>query len=239
MLVLAEAKASAHNSQKTPTHTILIQTVASNLKKTSEHIKTIDKKISELKSLDKKFSVFGSNDHKYKFNLKISENEVIKFENKHRIILPDSYREFILKFGNGGCGPDYGLLKIETGILDIPHYPEESDIIKLSNVFRFDNFWNLENFPDDDYQLWEKEYEDSKWSDGMLRICHQGCGVFLNLVITGKERGNIWVDDRVSDGGIYPVNHHKGKSKTDFTEWYLNWLNESIEKTTGNNVYKK
>ena len=34
MLVLAETEASAHNSQKTPTHTILIQTVSLNLMKT-------------------------------------------------------------------------------------------------------------------------------------------------------------------------------------------------------------
>ena len=205
--------------------------------RTTEQMKIVETKISELRLLDKTFSVFGSEDHKYEFNTEISKNELIEFENKHGITLPNSYREFILKFGNGGCGPAYGLLQIETGILDIPHYPEDSDIIKLSNEFRFDTFWNLENFPKNDYQLWEKEYDHSKWNDGMLRICHEGCGTFLNLVITGKERGNIWVDDRANDGGIYPVNHHKGKTKTDFIAWYLNWLNESIEKTTGNTAY--
>lgn len=200
------------------------------MKNLSENIKLIEQKISELRNLDKQFINFGSENHKYIFNSKISEKEVIEFENKHEIKLPSSFREFILHFGNGGCGPNYGLLKLETGILSIPHYPEHSDTIKLSNEFRFDTFWNLDDFPEDDYKLWEKEYEDSKWCDGMLRISHEGCGYFINLVITGKEKGNIWVDGRASDGGIYPYNHHKGITKTNFIQWYLNWLDNSIEK---------
>lgn len=200
------------------------------MKTQSEHIKTIERKLSELRNLDKKYNIFGSEEHQYKFNDRISEREVLKFENKHGIEIPKAYREFILKFGNGGCGPNYGLLTLETGVLNIPHYPEHSDIIKLSNEFRFEKCWNMD-YVDGDVQLWEKEYEDSKWCDGMLRISHEGCGYFANLVITGKERGHIWIDGRASDGGIYPVNHHKGESKTDFIQWYLNWLDESIEKS--------
>ena len=64
----------------------------------------------------------------------------------------------------------------------------------------------------------------------MLRISHEGCGYFANIIITGKERGNIWIDARASDGGIYPVNYHKGKEKTNFIEWYNNWLDKSLEK---------
>jgi hypothetical protein len=199
------------------------------LKETSENIKIIKKKISKLKSLDNTFSIFGSDNHKYKFSSKVSENEILKFEKAHGIRLPEFYREFILEFGSSGCGPCYGLLNLKYGILDIPQNTKESDIIKLSNNFRFNTFWNLEDFPKDDYDLWEDEYDDSKWCDGMLRICHEGCGYFVNIVITGKERGNIWVDGRVSEGGIYPVNYHKGKEITNFAEWYLDWLDDSID----------
>lgn len=202
------------------------------MKNTTEEIRIIEKKISKLKHLDKSFQIFGSEEHKYKFYSKISKNNVLQFENEHRITLPSFYREFILKFGSSGCGPNYGLMKLEYGVLDIPHNPKESDTIILSNEFRLNNYWNLENFPEDDYELWEKEYDDSKWCDGMLRISHEGCGYFANLVITGEERGNVWMDARVSEGGIYPINYHKGKMKTNFIEWYVDWLNESIEKLT-------
>lgn len=204
-----------------------------------DKMKIIADKISELKSLDKTFSVFGAYAHKYLFNHKISLNEIEDFEKEHQITLPTDYRDFILTFGNGGCGPDYGILTLKTGILDIPHYPSESDLIKLSNEFRFNTFWDLEYSPEDDFESWQNEYENSKWCDGMLRICHQGCGIFLNLVITGNERGNIWVDDRANDGGIYPYNFHLGKDKTDFFNWYIDWINKSLEflKNKGDNAF--
>jgi len=198
----------------------------------SEEILIIKKKISILKSLDKSFEIFGSENHNYKFHSKISEKEVLKFEKNHKITLPDFFREFVLEFGNGGCGPSYGLMKINNGVLDIPSYPKDSDTITLSNQFRFKTFWNLEDFAEDNYDLWEKEYDSSKWCDGMLRICHEGCGYYVNLVVTGKERGNIWLDARVSEQGIYPINHFKNKAKTSFFEWYLNWLDNSINELT-------
>ncbi|BAO77209.1 SMI1/KNR4 family protein [Winogradskyella sp. PG-2] len=199
------------------------------MNKSSEDILIIEKKIFELNSLDKTFKIFGSEDHKYEFSSSISENEVIEFEKTHNIILPSSYREFILKFGNSGCGPYYGLIKFKYGILNIPHSPKESEIIKLSKEMRFNTFWNLEDYSTENYQEWGNEYDDSKWSDGMLKICHEGCGYFINIVITGKERGNMWLDARVYDGGIFPVNYYKGKEKTNFTVWYLDWLNHSID----------
>lgn len=195
---------------------------------TSKNIKIIDDKLSVIRNLDKNFSIFGSEHHKYRFDSPISENEIIRFEKTHGFTLPKDYREFILEFGNGGSGPHYGLLSLEKGILDLPQNSKQSDIIKLSKPFRFKTIWNIDNIKGTlDFK--EEEYDNSKWADGMLRICHIGCGAFANIVVTGKEKGNIWIDDRVSEGGIYPVNNHNNKEKKyNFTEWYLNWLDESI-----------
>lgn len=198
---------------------------------TSRNIKIIGDKISILKKLDKNFSVFGSEHHKYNFDSDISENEIIEFEKKHKFTLPLSYRQFILEFGNGGCGPYYGLLNLEKGILDIPQNSKQSEIINLSNPLRFESIWNIKDIKrDTNFQ--EEDYDNAKWCDGMLRISHIGCGAFINIVVTGKEKGNIWVDDRVSEGGFFPVNYYNEKHKTNFTEWYLEWLNNSINKLT-------
>ncbi|MGJ8745374.1 SMI1/KNR4 family protein [Polaribacter sp.] len=203
----------------------------SNLYKSTENdtsIEVLKEKLSELKNLDKNFSIFGSEHHRYKFDSLISEKEIISFEKKHSFTLPKDYREFMLEFGNGGCGPHYGLFSLEKGILDLPQNPKQSDIIKLSKPFRFKTIWNMDSIKGTlDFK--EEEYDNSKWADGMLRICHIGCGAFANIIVTGKEKGTIWIDDRVSEGGIYPVNNYNNTEKRySFTEWYLSWLNNSI-----------
>lgn len=187
----------------------------------------IANKINQLKTLDKYFKVFGADAHHYNFRQNIDKEEVINFEQGHNISLPEDYRNFILRFGNGGCGPGYGLLKLENGIYDLPTNRTQSEIITLSNSFRFSKYWNFEEHSNDSEE-WEEEYDNIKWTDGMLRICHLGSAAYLNLVITGKERGNVWIDDRSSEGGIYPNNHYSKKEKYDFLSWYSDWLDNSI-----------
>ena len=198
-------------------------------------IELIENKIKELKSIDTHFKIFGAEHHKYEFNSEITEVQLIGFEKQHNIELPEFYRKFILHFGSQGCGPNYGLLNLDYAILSTPSYPKESERINLSNDFRFKSHWNI-NYEQGDYGKWEKEYFEPKWIDGSIRICHEGCGYYVILVVKGSEKGNVWLDARASDGGIFPIGYNKGKTQTKFNEWYINWLNESIKKmkTTGN-----
>jgi hypothetical protein len=48
-------------------------------------------------------------------------------------------------------------------------------------------------------------YFDSKFVQGAITIAHYGCGIYAMLVITGEQKGKIWIDDRTNDGGIYPA----------------------------------
>lgn len=192
-------------------------------------INLLEEKIEELKKLDPNFETFGADSHRYVFNSKISENELFLFEESHKVKLPKDYRNFIKHFGNGGCGPDSGIFKLENGIYDLPLNKTKSEIITLKNEFRFDTFWNLEEIPKDNYDAWEDEYDKIKWTDGMLRIGHLGCGMYTNLVITGKEKGNVWIDSRTNEGGIYPANYYNKTIKNDFTSWYVNWLENAIK----------
>jgi hypothetical protein len=54
---------------------------------------------------------------------------------------------------------------------------------------------------------------------GSMALCHFGCGAVFRLVVTGPGRGQVWFDDRGSDGGISPA-------AADFRTWYLDWLAE-------------
>ena len=61
-----------------------------------------------------------------------------------------------------------------------------------------------------------------------MRICHYGCAIYFLLVVTGNNAGQIWVDDRANDSGIYPaISKLTGKQMT-FFEWYDEWLTENL-----------
>ncbi|MFY0673884.1 MAG: SMI1/KNR4 family protein [Bacteroidia bacterium] len=197
---------------------------------TENLLTTIEQNLCKLKGLDKKMHVFGASHHKYIFNNKIDNNEIFAFEKRHEIALPVEYKDFLLHFGNGGCGPEYGLFKLEQGIYDLPQNINKSDIIRLKEPFRFTTFWNMNYSDAADLKKWQDDYDHNYWNDGMLRICHLGCGTFATLVMNGKEKGNVWIDDRSNDGGIYPYGFYSGHNKTSFLEWYINWVDLSLKK---------
>jgi hypothetical protein len=91
--------------------------------------------------------------------------------------------------------------------------------------------WNLkfEDMQEEQYhQIKDEEYFDDKWTNGLLRISNFGCGVSMNLVANGSEYGNIWVDDRCNDGGIYPDQYFGNKGRIKFLPWYEAWLDKSL-----------
>ncbi|WP_232660616.1 hypothetical protein [Pseudonocardia sp. TRM90224] len=84
--------------------------------------------------------------------------------------------------------------------------------------------WNPANYVDADEphrpvdSISEDEYFDVRRTAGSLIIAEFGCGAFHRLVVTGPARGQVWFDDRASDGGLSP--------QTDFRTWYEGWLED-------------
>jgi hypothetical protein len=75
----------------------------------------------------------------------------------------------------------------------------------------------------------EGDYFDDNYKRGSMDICHEGCGHITLLVISGKEKGNMWGDSRCSDGGIYPLQiSPNNKGRISFLQWYLEWLESNI-----------
>ena len=76
---------------------------------------------------DKHLKYFGASSHKYQWNPPASLSEIEAFEQRIGTTLPEEYREFLLKAGNGGAGPYYGLFSIEevNGWLDWEVEPEK------------------------------------------------------------------------------------------------------------------
>ncbi len=179
------------------------------------------------------YKIFGSDSHQYKFNPCLSINALRDFEKSFSITFPLAYSEFITQIGNGGSGPAYGLLPLSGWEIEL----DINDPGFLRTPFPHTENWNLPqlfNTAEEDYteskefQQWEAEYFSNMHITGSIRICHYGCAIYYLLVVTGKETGYIWIDDRASDQGIYPaISKFTGKRLT-FESWFDEWLTESL-----------
>lgn len=210
----------------------------------STEISILREKLDELRRMDGSFETFGSVAHRYRVEPPLTEVELKQFEAKHEVSLPEPYRTFVSELSNGGPGPYYGLFPL--GYFDGAGGPlerwEEGDGVAgdLSKPFPHTESWNLpdERFKcpekfgnDDEEESWYRALDDATWQpelvNGAFPICHQGCAVRSLLIVSGPERGNIWIDDRPNDGGIFP-DGSDSQSGTSFFNWYLNWLDTSI-----------
>lgn len=192
----------------------------------------IKAKLLNLKTLDNQYKVFGAKDHKYELNPCLTEFEIKSIENFTEIPFPEDYREFLLKIGDGGAGPHYGIYRINKAInFNYKDY--------YSFPFPFEKFWDELNDPEELVQQLvhneyyrdefnDEDYEDDNYIRGAIPICAEGCGHMTMLVISGKERGNMWGDSRCSSGGIYPLSSIN-KTRLSFIEWYEKWLDLNIQ----------
>jgi SMI1 / KNR4 family (SUKH-1) len=202
-------------------------------------VETIKLKHDNLKKLDggsffksANYKTFGSETHNYKFNSCLTETELNNFEKNFSISLPTDYRNFLKKIGNGGSGPYYGLFSLNNWNYELEI--QETDFLSIN--FPYTEKWNITQnfdtsnnnyFESEEFLNWENEYFANSHITGSLRICDYGCAVYFLLIISGNEKGNIWIDDRANDGGIYPVISKVKKSKMNFIEWYEEWLDEN------------
>ena len=143
----------------------------------------------------------------------LSENTVRAFEARHGISLPEAYRSFLLNIGNGGAGPpEYGLAPLGDAANDMRD--EEARIwTALPHV--------AEPFPFTKTWVWEDgdESEEGTREDvtrGSIYVGNDGCGMYWFVIVTGPERGNVWM---ICGEGIQPT-----APKRDFLQWYEEWL---------------
>lgn len=192
-------------------------------------------KLNRLKKLDTEFKLFGASSHQYEFNPCMTESEVNIFEKKYSVQLPKDYRDFLLKIGNGGAGPYYGIFELEGG--------NEADITRyeaLNRPFLYTQQWNIFDklpYPEDDASDQElEEYEEKEnrlyeelWNNqtGCLYICDYGCALRFFLVVTGEAKGQVWFDGTADKVGLSPKQNNDSTNLT-FGQWYEHWLDSSL-----------
>jgi hypothetical protein len=197
----------------------------------------VRQKVEKLRAMDQELRLFAADHHRYEFNPPLAEIDLLGFEERNRISLPKDYRDFVLNVGNGGAGPYYGIYPLLPD--NVHHGMSEEYPIDVSVPFPHSKDWNegweraydweTGQSPDDSL---DTEYFDSGHITGTLCICDYGCGNFFLLAVNGSEKGNIWVDGRLAYSGIFRGGFEDGERERaiTFSEWYLNWLDRSLEK---------
>ncbi|MGW3853041.1 SMI1/KNR4 family protein [Streptomyces fagopyri] len=158
---------------------------------------------------DPKHRRFGASHHQYLLHPPLSETVIRSFEQLHGVTLPASYRNFLSTVAGGGAGPDYGLLGLEEEVDDEEALHDlRAECLRVG--FLATPFPHTTDWPgpgrggNNDYSI-----------AGTLVLGEIGCGAFSRLVITGRNAGQIWLDDQ-SWGGL--------TSGPDFHDWYTAWL---------------
>ena len=207
-----------------------------------EQLQRIQQKLAQAKAADKDLEVFGASSHKYHLNPPVSEAEVLTFEEKYGVSLPEDYRAFVQTIGDINAqkletmaGPYYGLSAFGTQVDDLLY--EGSEIyLKAPCALSPDmtqEEWETLSAPleTEEEELEEEGYvievednyieECGKVFGGLLPLGSQGCAYYHALVLNGKYAGRVV---NVNWDLLKPV----FAFETNFLDWYERYLDEVI-----------
>ncbi len=186
-------------------------------------VAAVQARVADLAAEDPDLLRYGADKHHYAFGPTVLEARVTGFEARHGVRLPESYRRYLLEVGDGGVGPENGVVPLSgEGLHASLDLPERSWSGHLAMPFPLTERENPSIDADNPIQ-WPRErgtngedFSEKRWIAGTLIICDAGCGSVYRLVVTGEARGQVWSDNRYADLGLTPG--------PDFHTWYLNWL---------------
>ena len=213
-----------------------------------EQLQRIQQKLAQAKAADKDLEVFGASSHKYHLNPPVSEAEVLAFEEKYGISLPEDYRAFVQTIGDINAqkletmaGPYYGLSAFGTQVDDLLY--EGSEIYlkapcALSPDMTKEEWEALsdpllmseeddEDFEEDEEEGYVIEVEDNyieecgKVFGGLRPLGSQGCTYYHALVLNGKYAGRVVNVD-------LDLAQPKFAFEINFLDWYERYLDEVI-----------
>ena len=211
-----------------------------------EQLHRIQQKLAQAKAADKNLEVFGADAHQYHLNPPVSEAEVLAFEQKYELTLPEGYRDFLLTIGDKNAerlermaGPYYGLFDFDRA--------QEQFLLSEGTPYLKATCALSPDMTDEEWEAFSRELleaeiaEQEAWENntefllddatyealhgkvysGLLPLGSQGCSMYHALVLNGKYAGrvvNIDVDLRKP----------KFAFETTFLDWYERYLDEVI-----------
>ena len=201
-----------------------------------EQLLRIQQKLAQAKAADKNLEVFGADAHQYHLNPPVSEAEVLAFEKKYGVQLPECYRAFMLTVGDAKAkksdfiaGPYYGLYAFGTSLDSLLYEKIETYLKAPCNLSpdMTQEEWEMLSDPllpseeeeeDDDDKYFA---ERAKVFGGLLPLGSQGCTYEHALVLNGKYAGRVVNVD-------LDLAQPKFAFETNFLDWYERYLDEVI-----------
>lgn len=184
----------------------------------------------------------------YTIQQKADVKDIEVFENRFDVKLPQDFRWFVLNIGNGI-------------VTNTAHRPYLLESIDFASYRYFDDEYNpgiefslsskvvfgsREHYEDNSNYPYEVYFDDddtifmSKYLNGMVTIAAYGCGTTSNLIVKGKEYGNVWMDDFASNNEIFPeYDSTKNLPRLTFTQWLAQRVNQTIKSEEQYKSWKK
>ena len=205
-------------------------------KQMKEQLLRIQQKLAQAKAADKNLEVFGADAHQYHLNPPVSEAEVLAFEKKYGVQLPECYRAFMLTIGDAKAkksdfiaGPYFGLYAFGTSVDSLLYEKIETYLKAPCNLSpdMTQEEWEMLSDPllpseeeeeDDDDKYFA---ERAKVFGGLLPLGSQGCTYEHALVLNGKYAGRVVNVD-------LDLAQPKFAFETNFLDWYERYLDEVI-----------
>ena len=201
-----------------------------------EQLHRIQQKLAQAKAADKNLEVFGADAHQYHLNPPVSEAEVLAFEKKYGVQLPECYRAFMLTIGDAKAkksdfiaGPYFGLYAFGTSVDSLLYEKIETYLkapCNLSPDMTQEEWEKLSDpllFSEEDEEEDDDKYfaERAKVFGGLLPLGSQGCTYEHALVLNGKYAGRVVNVD-------LDLAQPKFAFETNFLDWYERYLDEVI-----------
>ena len=201
-----------------------------------EQLIRIQQKLAQAKEADKNLEVFGADAHQYHLNPPVSEAEVLAFEQKYGVQLPECYRVFMLTIGDAKAkksdfiaGPYFGLYAFGTSVDSLLYEKIETYLkapCNLSPDMTQEEWETLSDpllFSEEEEEEDEDKYfaERAKVFGGLLPLGTQGCTYEHALVLNGKYAGRVVNVD-------LDLAQPKFAFEANFLDWYERYLDEVI-----------
>jgi SMI1/KNR4 family protein SUKH-1 len=167
--------------------------------------------------------MFGASAHRLELGPPLTDDEVTAFEREHGVSLPEDYRAFITRIGNGGpgrwggAGPYYGLHPLQDWATALWGMPGPST---LATPFPAEPGHVFSDWPSG-----VAPGEDDEPYCGTLALSDQGCGYLSILVVSGPARGRVTDNSDTPAGPTFT-------SDADFLSWYERWLDAVLAGAT-------
>jgi hypothetical protein len=145
---------------------------------------------------------------------------VREFERRHGVVLPEPYRTFVAEIADGWRAgpPDHGLVPLASLPPDWGNGRPER---VLSRPFPLTRGWYWDDEGAEPCAELDARIEEV-FNHGSVVLGTDGCGMYWHLVVTGPQRGHIWL---ITGEGAGPFGAEFGftTARPGFAGWVGHW----------------